>query len=85
MVTESERLMKLVQRGSNEQLDAARDRFEATLSDARNELETIQDNALRKARRAARKADLAVHDHPYASMGVAAAVGALVGMLISRR
>ncbi|MDO9313553.1 MAG: hypothetical protein Q7T97_03280 [Burkholderiaceae bacterium] len=85
LVRESEHLMKAVQRSGNQQVDAVRDRFEATLKGARDELETLQDNALRKARRAARTADNAVHDHPYASMGVAAAVGALIGMLISRR
>lgn len=85
LVRESEQLMKVVQRSGNEQVDAVRDRFEATLNRARDEIDTLQDNALRKARRAARSADNAVHDHPYASMGVAAAVGALIGMLISRR
>jgi ElaB/YqjD/DUF883 family membrane-anchored ribosome-binding protein len=85
LVRESEHLMKVVQRSGNQQADAARDRFEATLKTAKDELDALQDSALRKARRAARQADHAVHDHPYASMGAAAAVGALIGMLISRR
>lgn len=85
LVKESEHLMKVVQRSGNQQVDAVRDRFEATLNSAKDELDALQDNALRKARRAARQADHAVHDHPYASMGAAAAVGALIGMLISRR
>jgi ElaB/YqjD/DUF883 family membrane-anchored ribosome-binding protein len=45
----------------------------------------MQDSALRRARRAAKVADETVHEHPYASMGAAAAVGALIGMLITRR
>jgi ElaB/YqjD/DUF883 family membrane-anchored ribosome-binding protein len=36
-------------------------------------------------RRAARSADIAAHDHPYVTAGLAAGVGLLVGMLISRR
>jgi ElaB/YqjD/DUF883 family membrane-anchored ribosome-binding protein len=85
LVTESEELVKHIQRTGGEQLQGARDRFETTLAHARDELESMQDNALRRARRAARVADQTVHEHPYASMGAAAAVGALIGMLISKR
>lgn len=85
LVAESEELVKHIQRSGNEQMQVARDRFETTLASAREELESIQDSALRRARRAAKVADQAVHDHPYASMGASAAVGALIGMLISRR
>ncbi|OYZ27120.1 MAG: alpha/beta hydrolase [Novosphingobium sp. 16-62-11] len=67
-------------------MHVARDRFETTLASARDELEAMQDSALRRARRAAKVADQAVHEHPYASMGAAAAVGALIGMqLLMRR
>ncbi len=85
LVAESEELVKHIQRSGNEQMQVARDRFETTLACARDELEALQDGAMRRARRAAKVADQAVHEHPYASMGVAAAVGALIGMLISRR
>lgn len=85
LVKESEHLMKVVQRSGNQQIDAVRDRFEATLNSAKDELDTLQDSALRRARRRARTADHTVHEHPYASMGAAAAVGALIGMLITRR
>jgi ElaB/YqjD/DUF883 family membrane-anchored ribosome-binding protein len=38
-----------------------------------------------KARQAARAADRTVHAHPYGAIGLAAAVGALVGFLAARR
>jgi len=38
-----------------------------------------------KAREAARVADSAVHTHPYAAIGVAAAVGLLLGVVLARR
>jgi ElaB/YqjD/DUF883 family membrane-anchored ribosome-binding protein len=85
LVAESEELVKHIQRSGGEQLQVARDRFETTLASAREELESMQDNAMRRARRAAKVADETVHQHPYASMGAAAAVGALIGMLITRR
>ena len=85
LVAESEELVKHIQRSGGEQLQVARDRFETTLASAREELESMQDSAMRRARRAAKVADETVHQHPYASMGAAAAVGALIGMLITRR
>ena len=85
LVTESEELVKHIQRSGGEHLQGARDRFETTLASAREELESMQDTAMRRARRAAKVADETVHQHPYASMGAAAAVGALIGMLITRR
>ena len=85
LVAESEELVKHIQRSGGEQLQVARDRFETTLASAREELESMQDSAMRRARRAAKVADETVHEHPYASMGAAAAVGALIGMLITRR
>lgn len=85
LVSESEELVKHIQRSGGEQLQVARDRFETTLANAREELESMQDSAMRRARRAAKVADETVHQHPYASMGAAAAVGALIGMLITRR
>lgn len=85
LVAESEELVRQIQRSGNEQLHVARDRFETTLASAREELESMQDSAMRRARRAAKVADATVHEHPYASMGAAAAVGALIGMLITRR
>lgn len=85
MVEEAEHLLKSAQRDGSEQFSAARERFESQLRLARDELEAMQDHAVRQARRAARAADHAVHDHPYAAMGLAAGVGLLLGMLISRR
>jgi ElaB/YqjD/DUF883 family membrane-anchored ribosome-binding protein len=85
LVAESEELVKHIQRSGGEQLQVARDRFETTLASAREELESMQDTAMRRARLAAKVADETVHQHPYASMGAAAAVGALIGMLITRR
>lgn len=85
LVTESEELVKHIQRSGGEHLQGARDRFETTLASARDELEAMQDSAMRRARRVAKVADETVHQHPYASMGAAAAVGALIGMLITRR
>ncbi|WP_428421126.1 DUF883 family protein [Methylibium sp.] len=85
MVDEASHLLKDAQRAGGDQLNATRDKFETQLRRARAELGRLEDEAMYKARRAARNTDHAVHEHPYAAMAVAAGVGLLVGMLIARR
>lgn len=85
MVTDAEALLKTAQRSGSEQFVAARDKFESRLHHARGELAALQDSAAYNVRRAARATDTAMHDHPYAAAGLAAGIGVLVGMLISRR
>ena len=85
MVDEADQLLKTAQRTGSDQFNAARDKFEAQLRHARAELDELQDKAAYNAKRAARATDEAVHEHPYAAMGIAAGVGLLLGMLIARR
>jgi ElaB/YqjD/DUF883 family membrane-anchored ribosome-binding protein len=85
LVTDAEALLKTAQRTGSDQFVAARDKFESRLQQARSQLEALQEDASYKLRKAARAADTTVHQHPYASAGVAAGIGLLVGMLISRR
>jgi ElaB/YqjD/DUF883 family membrane-anchored ribosome-binding protein len=85
IVDEAEQMLRSAQRGGSEQFGAARDKFEAQLRRARAQLAELEDSAIYNARRAARAADHAVHEHPYTAMGIAAGVGVLVGMLIARR
>jgi len=67
------------------QLDALRTRFADQMQRIRQQLDGLEDRTLAKAREAAKAADEAVHAHPYTAIGIAAAVGALVGLLVSRR
>ena len=85
MVDEAEQLLKNAQRTGSEQFDAARDKFEATLRSAKEDLTSLEEAAIYNAKRAARTADHAVHEHPYTAMGITAGIGVLIGMLIARR
>ena len=85
MVDEADQLLKSAQGAGSEKFSAARDKFETQLRQARAELAALQDNAVHNAKRAARATDHAVHEHPYAAMGITAGVGLLLGMLIARR
>ena len=85
MVDEAEHLLESAQKSGGEHFAAARDKLAGQMRHARHELDALQDTAAYNVRRAARVADHAVHEHPYAAVGLAAGVGVLVGMLISRR
>lgn len=56
-----------------------------TLHKLRTLVDDLQGNALHKARDAARSTDQVVHHHPYSAIGIAAAVGLVIGFLATRR
>ena len=84
MVDEADQLLRQAADTGDEKLDEARLRMERQLRELRLQLDELQDQAMVRARRAARQADHAVHNHPYGAMGVAAAVGVLIGLLAGR-
>lgn len=71
-----------LQRG-DAQVEALRDRLSSRLRRTRLQLVELEEAAVDRARQAARKVDDQVHEHPYAAIGVAAAVGALAGLLVA--
>jgi ElaB/YqjD/DUF883 family membrane-anchored ribosome-binding protein len=85
MVDEADHLLAKAERTGSEQFNAAREKFETQLLHAKDELRRLELSAIDNAKRAARATDHAVHEHPYAAMGMAAGAGLLIGMLISRR
>jgi ElaB/YqjD/DUF883 family membrane-anchored ribosome-binding protein len=64
---------------------ALRARVHERLEAARRRLVDFQHDAAAQARRAAHATDDFVHDRPWQAVGMAAAVGVLLGMLIARR
>jgi ElaB/YqjD/DUF883 family membrane-anchored ribosome-binding protein len=85
VLTEAEDMLK---KASNEPGDRARDmraQVEAKLLAAKLRLQEMQGDAVDRARDAARYTDDYVHDNPWQAVGAAAAVGFVVGMLMSRR
>ena len=85
VVDETKQLLKDTQRVSQEQLSAACSRLEAQLLSTRTELGRLDGKARRQVRRAAQATDHAVHQHPYASMGLTGGMCLLLGLLIARR
>ena len=85
MVDEADNLLAKAERTGSDQFKAAREKFELQLHQAKEELRRLEISAIDNAKRAARATDHAVHEHPYAAMGIAAGAGLLIGMLITRR
>lgn len=64
---------------------ALRARIRERLDDAKERLLDAQHEAMRRAKAAATATDDYVHDNPWQAIGVAAAVGLALGVLIGRR
>ncbi len=85
VLTEAEDMLK---RAAGETGDKARDlreQVESKLLHAKLRLQELQGQTLDQAKAAARATDDYVHDHPWQSIGAAAALGFLVGLLLNRR
>jgi ElaB/YqjD/DUF883 family membrane-anchored ribosome-binding protein len=70
---------------TGDDLQAARAKFERTLSGAKAELIRLEEQVVEKTKEAARATDEYVHENPWKSVGIGAAAGLLIGMLIARR
>ena len=85
VIEDAEELLKLTAGQAGDKVAEMRARIEARLHRAKSELAHLQTLAVEQARHAAKATDEFVHDRPWTSVGIAAGVGVLVGMLIARR
>jgi ElaB/YqjD/DUF883 family membrane-anchored ribosome-binding protein len=70
---------------TGERASDLRSQVAAKLLSAKLKLQDLQDDAVDRAKATARATDDFVRDNPWQAMGAAAALGFLVGVLISRR
>ena len=70
---------------TGDELKAAKAKFEQTIASAKDGLAEYQQTVVEKTKEAARVTDEYVHDNPWKSVGLGAAIGVVVGLLISRR
>ena len=85
VLAEAEEMLK---RAANETGDKARDlrsQVETKLLRAKLSLQELEGQAVDHAKAAARATDDYVHDNPWQAIGIAAAVGVVVGLLMNRR
>jgi ElaB/YqjD/DUF883 family membrane-anchored ribosome-binding protein len=78
LVTRAEALLA----ESGERLGDARAGFAARLRNARDTLADVEKDAAWRARRAARQVDHYAHDNPWRIVGLGAAIGLVIGVLI---
>ncbi|MDF7759180.1 YqjD family protein [Kosakonia cowanii] len=70
---------------SKEELSKLRTRAEKALRNSRERLGDTGDVIARQTREAAARTDEYVRDNPWASVGIGAAIGVVLGVLMSRR
>lgn len=88
VVSDAEELLKLTasQAGEkvSEKVSVARERIQESLITAKARLAVAEEAMVEKTKEAARATDEYVHENPWRAVGIAAGVGLVVGMLISR-
>jgi ElaB/YqjD/DUF883 family membrane-anchored ribosome-binding protein len=70
---------------TGEELKAAKAKFERTIVKAKDDIVRLEQAAVEKAKVAAKATDEYVQDNPWKSVGIAGAVGVVIGMLIARK
>ena len=70
---------------TGEDFKAAKEKFERTLINAKADLVHYQEVVVEKTKEAAKATDEYVHENPWTSIGVGAAAGVLLGLIIARR
>jgi ElaB/YqjD/DUF883 family membrane-anchored ribosome-binding protein len=85
VVAETEKLLKSVANAGSEKAGALRAGVEENLALAKQRLRDLQHGAARKGEAALRASDVYVHEHPWQVIGIAAAIGVVVGLLLNRR
>jgi ElaB/YqjD/DUF883 family membrane-anchored ribosome-binding protein len=85
VLAEAESLLKQAAKESGEKASDLRGQVEAKLRSAKIRLHDLSDDASESAKVAARVTDDYVRDNPWQAIGIAAAVGFLTGLALSRR
>ena len=85
VIDDAESLLKGAEFPSSEAFQTAKDRFERTIKNARDEIVRLEKLVVHKTKEAVQVTDEYVQDHPWQAVGLGAAVGLVVGLLISRK
>jgi ElaB/YqjD/DUF883 family membrane-anchored ribosome-binding protein len=85
VIADAEELLKATASQAGEKVAAARVKIQDSLDTAKAKLANLGEAGVGKAKEAAAATDDFVHEHPWKAVGIGAAIGVIVGMLISRR
>jgi len=84
VVSDAEELLRATAGQAGEKASAARERIQENLLAAKERLAAAQQHVTEKTQEMAKATDEYVHENPWQAVGIAAGVGLIVGMLISR-
>lgn len=85
VVTDAEELLRATADHAGEGAAELRTKAESTLACARERLLKMQETILSQGKAVSQHADQYVREHPWGAIGIAAAVGLVIGALASRR
>ncbi|QSI76453.1 MULTISPECIES: YqjD family protein [Niveibacterium] len=85
VISDAEQLLKLTADDASGKFSDVRGRLGERLAAARAQVGEFEAAAVAKAKEVAKATDNYVHENPWQSIGIAAGVGFLVGLLAGRR
>lgn len=85
VMMDAEELLKATAGQAGEKVASARARAEDSIRAAREALAEAGEAAVERGREAAESADVYVHEHPWTAIGIAAGVGLVIGLMLSRK
>lgn len=84
VIKDAEELLHNSEQQAGEGFKSARAKFESTLRNAKKQVVHVEEMVVAKTKEAAKATDVYVKENPWQSVGIAAGVGLLVGLLIGR-
>jgi ElaB/YqjD/DUF883 family membrane-anchored ribosome-binding protein len=85
VIADTEALLKATASQSGEKVEEIRAKAEKSLRTAKAGIAEAQSIVIEKTKEAAKVTDEYVHENPWKSVGLAASVGLVIGLLIGRR
>jgi ElaB/YqjD/DUF883 family membrane-anchored ribosome-binding protein len=85
VLADAEDLLKQAASSTGDRAAELREKAMSRLKQAKEKATDVQVVVVEKGKKAARATDDYVHEHPWTSIGVAAGVGVLIGLLINRK
>jgi ElaB/YqjD/DUF883 family membrane-anchored ribosome-binding protein len=84
VLTDAEDLLRQAAASTGDRAVELRERGMVLLRQAKEKAQDLQDAVVTKGKAAARATDDYVHEHPWKSIGIAAGIGLVIGLLLNR-
>ena len=85
VIADAEALIKATANQGGEKVDQIRSQAEASVASAKDKLDDLNEDLIEKGREAVRATDDYVQENPWKAVGIAAGIGLVIGLLVSRR